>query len=330
MEINGIILFLIIIFVIILLIYIAREYLIKYEITDLHKRIIKIEFPLVKSVNLLDSLKDIPRKVIIDKADLGLCIEYFRNIYSDKSGWKASLPFAVAMLIVFFTTNIDENKLLYINQIAGSQINKDQVSIMFIIILTISILWITKDIFKYFISGNSYVKLFDKIKENSINKPDYTSIFIFKKIENNKKYILVEYKSTWNCFFLPYYKETGYYERNDNKFLDKLSRKIKNLGCNISIIDIGINKHTEKYDPPENIVKDYNFSLYSITDCNRLDFMNYELDNSVRTADGFFWIEFNDLLMDERTIINNRDIILLLLENRTQIFDENKDYYDAE
>lgn len=322
--------YLIILIIFIILIVFVCCFFKHYKIYELGKRAIKLEFPLIKSTNLLGSLKDIPRKIIIDKADLGLCIEYFRSVYNDKSGWKASLPFLIAMLVVYFTTNVDQQKIKALNKVLGFNLTVSDVSNVFVLVLILSLIWFIKDIFKYIKNGNPYVRLFDKIKENSVNKPDYTAVFLFKKTIGNKKYILVEYKSSWKCFFLPYYKENNYYEKNDRKFIDKLSRKIIGLNNDVKILDVGVSKHAERYDPPENVVKDYNFTIYSIYKCSELNYSDCSVINNGTIPDGFFWMELDELLKHETTVSNNREVIILLLENRTSFFDNNLDYNEDE
>ena len=150
-----------------------------------------------------------------------------------------------------------------------------------------------------------------------INKPDINIVFIIKHKESDR--ILVFKSKTWGCYFLPY---VGVRDTTELPSDGSLRKQISDI-LNFSEKEVSIEKlllshvKTEKYHPPECIVKEYHSHYYHLY-CSRM-FSKEEIysDDYVVGDKKFEWRTLEELESDGRTVEKNGDVLRVIRENKT-------------
>ncbi len=254
------------------------------------------------------------QKLMIHKDTLDKHIERFTTAQTTINSWQLPLSLFITLLIAVTTTNFQEqisiagfSKPISISSQAGT--------FLWFLVLA-SFLWTFKSALSSIFTANPKVALKAALYREILNKPDRTSLFIIKRISSGSVQVLVENKVTWDCFFLPYVKhETANQYRSNQK--DDLILKIKDkLGLNSNeILKINLlqrfEQPSEKYDPPQKVVKEYHFEFFHVTLSHKLPISSFN-----RGDRKYSWKTLNELEADTLTMEHNADILQILRVNQ--------------
>ena len=127
--------------------------------------------------------------------------------------------------------------------------------------------------------------------------------------------MLVEKKGSWACYFLPYVKQAALTEYTKNQKYGTTKSLGDKLGVNAENIKIDLlqefNFKSEKFDPPQKVVKEYHFEVFHVTITgNKLQNNDFEIGDR-----NYYWKTLNELEKDENTKRNNKDIMNHLRDN---------------
>jgi hypothetical protein len=254
------------------------------------------------------------QKLMIHKDTLDKHIEKFTNSQTKINSWQLPLSLFITLLVAVTTTNFQEQ----IN-LAGTTHSipiPPQADTVLWLLVIVTLLWTIKSAFSWAITANPRDALKTDIYSEILNKPDRTSLFIIKRIFNGETQILVESKATWDCFFLPYVKhETANQYRNNQR--DDLTLKIKdklglkpNENLQINLLQ-KFEQPSEKYDPPQKVIKEYHFEFFHVTLSHQLPISDFTSGNRK-----YSWKTLNELEEDPLTMEHNSDILHILRANQ--------------
>lgn len=254
------------------------------------------------------------QKLMIHKDTLDKHIEKFTTAQATINSWQLPLSLFITLFVAVTTTNFQEQiNLTGITQPIPVPPQADT-ALWLLVIGTL--LWTIKSIFNSAITSNPREALKISLYSEILNKPDRTSLFIIKRIFHGEIQVLVESKATWDCFFLPYVKhEIANQYRNNQK--DDLIIKIKDkLGLrsdenlNINLLQ-KFERPSEKYDPPQKVVKEYHFDFFHVTLTRQLPIGEF-----IRGDRNYSWKTLNQLEEDPLTMEYNSDILQILRFNQ--------------
>lgn len=265
------------------------------------------------------------QKLMIHKDTLDKHIEKFATAQTTINSWQLPLSLFITLLVAVTTTNFQDQ----INVTGLSQpipIPPQADTVLWLLVLG-TLLWTIKSTFRSTITVNPREALKTALYSEILNKPDRTSLFIIKRILSGDIQVLVENKTTWDCFFLPYVKhETANQYRNNQK--DDLILKIKDkLGLKpdeslqINLLQ-KFEQPSEKYDPPQKVVKEYHFEFFHVTLSHQLPISNFTRGNR-----NYSWKTLNELEEDPLTLEHNSDILQILRVNQKKFLTEISVHY---
>ncbi|QXI09577.1 hypothetical protein [Pseudomonas zeae] len=269
------------------------------------------------------------QKLMIHKDTLDKHIEKFTTAQTTIGSWQLPLSLFITLLVAVTTTNFQE-------QISFTGISRPipvppQADTALWLLVIGTLLWTIKAVFNSLITPNPREALKVALYSEILNKPDRTSLFIIKGIFNGDIHLLVENKATWDCFFLPYVKhEIASQYRNNQK--DDLIIKIKDkLGLKsdeklrINLLQ-KLEWPSEKYDPPQKVVKEYHFDFFHVTLGRQLPMGDFTSGNR-----NYSWKTLNQLEEDPLTMEHNSDILQILRVNQKKFLaDISVHYKNAE
>lgn len=201
----------------------------------------------------------LPNQILINKDRLLTIFGDYKNNVQNGSDWKTPLGVLISVCLCVFAT---EN----FNGVLG--LNADQVAILVYMLGFVAAFFLVKSIFRLF-SSKAEDKLKKDIIESILNVPDYTVIYIIKLTKDNIPRILVEKKTTWDCYFLPYAarKSSGLMSTHN---ITEFQRTIASyLGLQADAVSIEHLREcaliSEKFSPKDQVYKQYNFDFFSLT-----------------------------------------------------------------
>jgi hypothetical protein len=265
------------------------------------------------------------QKLMIHRDTLDKHIEKFATAQTTINSWQLPLSLFITLLVAVTTTNFQEQiNLPGLNQTISIPPQADT-ALWLLVIGTL--LWTITSALSSAITANPREALKTALYSEILNKPDRTSLFIIKRIFNGETQLLVENKATWDCFFLPYVKhETANQYRNNQK--DDLILKIKDKlglkpGANLQINLLQkFEQPSEKYDPPQKVVKEYHFEFFHVTLSHQLPINNFTSGNR-----NYSWKTLNDLEEDALTMEHNSDILHILRANQKKFLTDISAHY---
>lgn len=254
------------------------------------------------------------QKLMIHKDTLDKHIEKFTTAQTTINSWQLPLSLFITLLIAVTTTNFQER--VSIAGFSNSISIPPQADTFLWFLVLGSFLWTFKSALSSMFTANPREALKAALYSEILNKPDRTSLFIIKRILNENIQVLVENKATWDCFFLPYVKhETANQYRSNQK--DDLILKIKdklglkpNTNLQINLLQ-KFEQPSEKYDPPQKVVKEYHFEFFHVTLSHQLPISHFTSGNR-----NYSWKTLNELEEDPLTMEHNSDILQILRANQ--------------
>lgn len=251
-------------------------------------------------------------------------IEHKIDLYDARKNYARNLQFFIGLfvtLVIALTSTPLENI-----------ITKPTLTQWFISLslaaVTAIVIW---KLYLFFSTENPISDLKVSLYETYINKPDINSLFIIKRVKDNKNQILVQRHTAWGCYFLPY---KGIREKVEDirTYSQEKIENILGLPEGSTIVSMLLEQHdkTEKYHPHEKVVKEYHSFYFHLSMKNPVD-NNHHLHNDEFSFGGneFIWKSLHELEEDETTIIKNGDVLKLLRENNNFFIESSKTFQDA-
>lgn len=262
---------------------------------------------------------------MIHRDTLDKHIEKFVTAQTTINSWQLPLSLFITLLVAATTTNFQE-------QISLAGLEKPleippQADTLLWLLVLWALIWTIKSALNSLLTNNPRESLKTALYSEILNKPDRTSLFIIKRISDKGTQILVESKATWDCFFLPYVKHeiANQYRSSQKddlvlKIKDKLGLKpAENLKINL------LQKFelpSEKYDPPQRVVKEYHFDFFHVTLNQQLPINSFVIGNR-----SYSWKTLNELEEDPLTMEHNADILQILRTNQKKFLTDTSAHY---
>ena len=254
------------------------------------------------------------QKLMIHKDTLDKHIEKFTTAQTTINSWQIPLTLFITLLIAATTTNFQE-------QIQPPGLNQaipipPQTDTALWLLVAASFIWTIISATKSVLTKNPRETLKAALYSEILNKPDRTSLFIIKRTLNGTTQFLVENKSTWDCFFLPYIKHeiaNQYRQSQESELITLLKDKLgleQRDSLTISLLQ-KFHQPSEKYDPPQKVVKEYHFEFFHVTLEKELPTTNFSSGNRK-----YYWKTLNELEEDIQTMEHNFDILSILRANQ--------------
>lgn len=254
------------------------------------------------------------QKLMLHRDTLDKHIEKFVTAQTTINSWQLPLSLFITLFVAATTTNFQE-EISFAGLDKPWPIPPQADTILWLLVLA-TLIWTVKSALSSLLTNNPRESLKTALYSEILNKPDRTSLFIIKINSNNGPQILVESKATWDCFFLPYVKhETANKYRSNQK--DDLILRIKDkLGLKpIETLQISLlqkfESPSEKYDPPQKVVKEYHFDFFHVTLGKQLPINSFMIGNR-----SYSWKTLNELEEDPLTMEHNSDILHILRANQ--------------
>lgn len=254
------------------------------------------------------------QKITINRSELKLYIREHNESQKTKQSWHLPLTIALSLLIALATTSFQP----HINiPISNYTINiPSGMSSVLWFALTLSTIWTIIAFCKSRAAKDPTETLLQQIDSSILNRPDRTSIFIIKKTNlNDDIKLLVEQKGSWACFFLPYVKQSNLTIYSADQKTGTTKSLANKLGLNANNIKIELlhefNFKSEKFDPPQKVVKEYHFEVFHV-EIAGIDLSGDEYRAGDRK---YYWKTLNELEEDAGTKRNNKDILNHLRDN---------------
>lgn len=253
------------------------------------------------------------QKITINRSDLKLYIREYDDAQRAKNSWHFPLTVLVSLLIAITTTKFQPNVTL---PITGHIISiPDGMSLVLWAATFAVSIWTINNLIKSATTKDPHESLLSKINLSILNKPDRTSVFIIKRESQGEIELLVEKKGSWACYFLPYVKQAALTEYTSNQKYGTTKSLGDKLGVNAENIKIDLlqefNFKSEKFDPPQKVVKEYHFEVFHVTiSDNKLQNNDFQIGDR-----SYYWKTLNELEKDDNTRRNNKDIISHLRDN---------------
>jgi hypothetical protein len=252
------------------------------------------------------------QKITINRSDLKLYIKEHNEDQSIKDRWHFPLTALISLAIALATTTFQPNVTIPITNWSieipdGARAVLWAATIFFLI-------WTIISTYRSLKTDDPLHTLLNKIDSSILNKPDRTSVFIVKRTNGDRIELLVEKKRSWDCFFLPYVKQSALTEYTPLQKNDTTQSLGDKLGIAPNKIKIDLlqefNFKSEKFDPPQKVVKEYHFEVFHVA-------INEALNDEVFNVGDrtYHWKTLNDLEEDIETRNNNKDIINHLRDN---------------
>lgn len=265
------------------------------------------------------------QKLMIHRDTLDKHIERFVIAQTTINSWQLPLSLFITLLVAATTTNFQEHiSLPALEKQLSIPAQAD--TILWTLVL-VTLAWTIASALSSLFTNNPRESLKTALYREILNKPDRTSLFIIKRISNNRTEILVERKGTWDCFFLPYVKhDIASQYRSSQK--EDLALRIKDkLGLasseklQLSILQ-KFERPSEKYDPPQKVVKEYHFDFFHVILNQQLPFKSFTTGD--RT---YSWKTLNELEEDPLTVEHNADILQTLRTHQKKFLTDISVYY---
>ncbi len=253
------------------------------------------------------------QKITINRSDLKLYIREYEDARKAKQSWHFPLTVFVSLVIAVTTTTFQPNITI---PITGYTVSiPDGMSLVLWFSTLLVMLWALSSLLSSSRIKNPHEDLLNKINFSILNRPDRTSVFIIKRESSGQVELLVEKKESWGCYFLPYVKQTVLTEYTKSEKSGTTKSLGDKLGVKAESVDIDLlqafNFKSEKFDPPQKVVKEYHFEVFHVK------IKGGELQgNEIKVGDRMYcWKTLNELEQDDDTKRNNKDIIRHLREN---------------
>lgn len=266
------------------------------------------------------------QKITINRSDLKLYIKEYDDIQDTKKSWHLPLTVLISLVIALATTSFQESVAIPISEYK-IQI-PDGMSLVLWAATIVFIIWTARAILRSIKTKNPIELLLRNIDTSILNKPDRTSIFIIKRNKDNKNELLVEKKGSWACYLLPYVKQSALTEYTSNQKEGTTKSLGDKLGTDTKDIKIELlqefNFKSEKFDPPQNVVKEYHFEVFHVKISND----SLKKDSFTVGDREYYWKTLNELEEDPNTKRNNKDIINHLRDNYNDLISNVSSYND--
>lgn len=263
------------------------------------------------------------KKITIDRVDLDLCLEKHASDYEKRKRWHLPLTLFFTLTLALLTTKFEAEVVVPFT--SHSLAIPENISIVAWTINVIFLLWGLLRIVQSIRIFRTDEIFLANLHCRILNVPDFTRVFIIKNEMDDDVKLLVEKKVSWDCFFLPYVKK----EITEKDFLDTASIKkaiSDKIGLNDNVTNIdfiqGLSLISEKYDPPQKVVKEFKFEFYCLTTSVKLDEVEFLVGNRK-----YFWKSLNDLESDTLTFKNNKDILSHLREYYAELVVDVESYH---
>lgn len=265
------------------------------------------------------------QKLMIHRDTLDKHIEKFVTAQTTINSWQLPLSLFITLLVAATTTNFQE-KISLTGLEKPIEIPPQADTILWLLVL-LTLIWTVKSTLSSLMTNNPRESLKTALYSEILNKPDRTSLFIIKRTSDKGTQILVESKATWDCFFLPYVKHeiANQYRSNQKddlvlKIKDKLGLK-PDENLKISLLQ-KFELPSEKYDPPQRVVKEYHFDFFHVTLNQQLPINSFTIGNR-----SYSWKTLNELEEDPLTMEHNADILQILRTNQKKFLTDTSAHY---
>lgn len=265
------------------------------------------------------------QKLMIHRDTLDKHIEKFVTAQTTINSWQLPLSLFITLLVAATTTNFQE-KISLTGLEKPIEIPPQADTILWLLVLW-TLIWTIKSALSSLLTNNPRESLKTALYSEILNKPDRTSLFIIKRTSDKGTQILVESKATWDCFFLPYVKHeiANQYRSNQKddlvlKIKDKLGLK-PDENLKISLLQ-KFELPSEKYDPPQRVVKEYHFDFFHVTLNQQLPINSFTIGNR-----SYSWKTLNELEEDPLTMEHNADILQILRTNQKKFLTDTSAHY---
>jgi len=253
------------------------------------------------------------QKITINRSDLKLYIKEYDEVQDAKRSWHLPLTVLISLFIALATTNFQPSVSIPFLDFNLSMPDGMR-TVLWAATIVFSV-WTAVAIVRALRSESPFELLLKKIDKSILNRPDRTSVFVIKREVDGEVKLLVEKKASWSCYFLPYVKQaalTEYVSSQKSATTKSLGDKLGVDAANIKIDLLQeFNFKSEKFDPPQNVVKEYHFEIFHVKIFKKL-----LPDGSFTVGDrDYEWRTLNELESDVSTKRNNKDIMNQLRDN---------------
>ncbi|WP_088742377.1 hypothetical protein [Cobetia sp. QF-1] len=264
-------------------------------------------------------------KITINRSDLIIHINRYNEEVQKKKNWHLPLTIALTLAIAELTTSfVDVIEVPLTGYSISTPVGMQTILHLS---LFLSIFWTVVALLRSVIAGNPLEELLFSINGSIINRPDRTAIFIVKKEDEDGMKLLVEYKRSWNCYFLPYVKQHSlipYASDKKEGLVKAISDKLLVNSDNIKVeLMQDFNFSSEKFDPPQKVVKEYYFEIFHLM----MKESTY-LDDNFEVGDrSYCWKTLNELEEHLETKQRNKDVLNHLRDNYNELIVKVNQYH---
>lgn len=201
-------------------------------------------------------LKNMPENIVLNKDRLSSIVKNYKESVKREHVWPAPLGILISVLLcISATSNFQEIWFL----------TADQVGLLVYLLGLFSLVWLVKALWslrKDKADENFYTDVLQSLK----NTRDYTVVYIIKLTRDDIPRVLVERKSTWDCYFLPYVSRS-YSGDISSQNISVFQKTIASyLGVSSDVVAIEHFRDfclvSEKYSPKDKVSKQFNFDFF--------------------------------------------------------------------
>lgn len=247
--------------------------------------------------------KQFPEQLVIGRDRLFSLIDDYRRGIRSEHGWPAPAGILVSVLLCLAVTDKFQPFL---------KLSADQTKLIVYLLGLYSIYWLAKELWQTRV-GNSQVRLESEILESIKNAPDFTVIYLVKLTSDQIPRVLVEWKDSWGCYFLPYVARS---QSDDfsTQSLTALQRTVASyFGVSSESVSIDHLRDysfvSEKYSPPDKVHKQYNFDFFFFSVPKEKMIESYTSSPFQVGGKTYFWKTITELQQDEKTMAKNGDVV---------------------
>lgn len=255
----------------------------------------------------------LPENLVIGKDRLFLLIDEYKRGIKSEHGWPAPAGILVSVTLCLFVTD---------RFVPFLMLTADQTRLLVYLLGIASFLWLGNEILKSRF-GSAQEKLESEILESIKNAPDFTVIYLIKLTKDQVPRVLVEWKDSWDCYFLPYVARN---QRDDfsTQSLTALQKTVASyLGISSDAVSIDHLRDysfiSEKYSPKDKVHKQYNFDFFFFSVPKEKMIENYTSSPFTVGGKTYFWKTISELMADVKTMANNGDVVSHLEKNYSSL-----------
>lgn len=265
--------------------------------------------------------RQFPDSLVIGKDRLFSLIEEYRRGVKSEHGWPAPAGILVSVLLCLAVTEQFQPLLM---------LTADQTKLIVYLLGIYSVYWLVKEVWITRV-GNSQEKLEMEIFESIKNSPDFTVIYLIKLTKDQVPRVLVEWKTSWGCYFLPYVART----QPDGFSTQSLTSLQKTVASYFGIASESVSiEHlrdyslvSEKYSPTDKVSKQYNFDFFFFSVPKEKMIESYGSSPFGVGGKTYYWKTIEELLNDEKTMDKNGDVVSHLEKHYSSLVAGTKDSF---